>query len=75
MNMTIIGWVVNTILLAVAVFAVKSMLGGVNTGIKELKEHINTCVAKLEAEDRDIWKAVNTHGHKGLDQNGSKVTR
>ncbi len=29
----------------------------------------------VEAEDKEIWSAFNAHGHKGLDKNGSMVTR
>jgi len=68
MKQLIIGAVTNAILLAIAISAVRLWLNGLE---KRLKENIG----ELKDEDKDLWAALNNHGHKGLDQNGSRLTR
>ena len=75
MNTWYVSPIVNAILLAVALWAVRSMLNGIKDTVRDFKVTFTECVLELKNEDRDLWSAVNTHGHKGLDANGSKVTR
>jgi hypothetical protein len=53
--------IVNGIFLVVTLGAIKMML---NSALKEFK-----------AQVKELWTAINKHGHKGLDMNGSRVTR
>jgi len=38
-------------------------------------KHCNSRMDGLKDENSGCWDAINSHGHKGLDPNGSKVTR
>jgi hypothetical protein len=64
--------VANSIALGVVVFAVKKI---VNTAINGLGRRLDTEREDRIKEDDEIWGAINKHGHKGLDVDGSKVTR
>jgi len=73
-NLLVIGSVaaINGVSLVVVIYAVKSIINGTVEGLSTQIER--------EREDRmkvnnDLWRAFNSHGHKGLDSNGSKVTR
>lgn len=68
MDISIISMAVNTILLAVAIYTVKLMLSNFTKSVKE-------SIDDLKKENGELWSALNTHGHKGLDENGSRVTR
>lgn len=60
--------VVNGIVLGLAIWAIQRMLLSFTDKVKE-------SVHELKCEDDKIWDALNTHGHKGLDRNGARVTR
>jgi hypothetical protein len=36
---------------------------------------IRSYLLDLKKDRDDLWKALHGHGHKGLDTNGSRVTR
>ncbi len=70
------GWTyiagLNVAMSGTVIVAVKMI---VNSAVKRFEKQ-----ADLEREDRirtvaDLWGAFNDHGHKGLDSNGSMVTR
>ena len=63
---------VNTLTLGVVLFAVKKI---VNTSIKGLEKRLDNEKDDRVKIDNELWTAVNKHGHKGLDENGSRVTR
>lgn len=60
--------VINACVLGLAIFAVQRML---ITFTKKIEESIQ----ELKTEDDKIWRAINTHGHKGLNENNARVTR
>lgn len=54
----------------------------VGSGVKSMRDHCDTVTCQFRAdlqslrESRsEMWNAINTHGHKGLDGNGNNVTR
>ncbi len=49
----------------------KWMLGN---AVKSIKEHCADQKENCGKVHAEIWTRVNTHGHKALDTNGSKVT-
>lgn len=56
----------------VTIYATKKIIG---SAVKGLSERIDR-----EREDRlrvegELWDAVNSHGHKGLDGNDARVTK
>lgn len=55
------------------------MLGNAVKNIKEhCKDQRDECSRRMECIEKtqnDEWSALHSHGHKGLDGNGSKVTR
>jgi len=59
------GWTyiagANAVTSAVIIVAVKMIVG--------------SAVRRFEKQTDSLWKAVNEHGHKGLDGNNAKVTR
>jgi len=63
---------VNTLTLGVVLFAVKKI---VNSSIKGLEKRLDNEKDDRVKIDNELWTAVNKHGHKGLDENGSRVTR
>jgi len=68
MKQLLFGAITNAVLLAIAISAVRLWLNGLE---KRLRENI----CELKDEDKELWNAINAHGHKGLDVNGSRVTR
>jgi len=62
----------NTVALGVVLFAVKKI---VNNSIKGLEKRLDNEKDDRVKIDNELWTAVNKHGHKGLDKNGSRVTR
>jgi len=68
----IIATSANGLALGVVIFAVKKI---VNTSIKGLEKRLDTEKDDRVKIDNELWTAVNKHGHKGLDKNGSRVTR
>ena len=75
----VITLVSQAILLGVAVFAVQRMISGALASFKShcrlVSSAICTDIGELKKADDELWKAINRHGHKALDSNGSKVTR
>lgn len=63
---------VNTLTLGIVLFAVKKI---VNTSIKGLETRLDNEKDDRVKIDNELWSAVNSHGHKGLDKEGSRVTR
>ena len=63
---------VNGIALGVVVFAVRKII---TTSLKGLEKRLDTERDDRVKVDNELWKAVNSHGHKGLDANGARVTR
>lgn len=43
--------------------------------ITAVKIIIGSAVKRFEKQTDELWSAVNTHGHKGLNGNDAKVTR
>jgi len=62
----------NSVALAVVVFAVKKI---VNTAMKGLGQRLDTERDDRIKIDNELWTAVNSHGHKGLNGNNARVTR
>jgi len=65
---------------------IRIFLGSIKNDLeKELKHMTGHCktvhcsvekgLRALQREDQALWNALNTHGHKGLEGNGAKVTR
>jgi hypothetical protein len=71
----IVGAVVNAIFLGIAIWAIKSMISGFQVAMKETVDSLKQAVSELKGEDKEIWNAVNCHGHKGLEGDQNKVTR
>ncbi len=80
------SWAGNIILLGVAVFIIRSYVLGVKEDVISVKNDIKELIAAqvkscdkrlktIEAVDTDQWSVINSHGHKGLDENNSRVTR
>lgn len=74
-----VGLGVQAAILGLAIWAIKTMLQRV---LEQMREHCKTVsgniginICALQKEDNEIWGALNKHGHKGLDRNGSLVTR
>ena len=63
---------INGLALVVVIFAVKKV---VTTAINGLEKRFDMERTDRLAVDERIWEAINVHGHKGLDKNGSRVTR
>ena len=57
----------NTVMLAIALFLIKTM-------ISQFKRDMEKVINGLKDEDKEIWKRVNTHGHRGLKDEENKVT-
>jgi len=62
----------NSIALGVVAFAVKKI---VNTAMKGLEKRLDTERDDRVKIDNELWAAVNSHGHKGLDGDDARVTR
>lgn len=69
---------VNAFMLGLALGGMKVML---NSAVSNIKEHCQfqqqDCsrrMGNLEGGDKELRDRLNSHGHKGLDQNGAKVT-
>ena len=45
-----------------------------DSAVKTIKDHCGVQRGNCEKEQNNLWTRVNSHGHKGLDSNGSKVT-
>jgi len=43
--------------------------------IAAVKMMISSAVKRFDKRTDELWSAINTHGHKGLDGNNAKVTR
>lgn len=71
----VIGALVNGVFLGIAIWAIKSMITSFQAAIKDTVDTLKKAVDKLECEDKEIWEALNDHGHKGLDGDQNKVTR
>jgi len=63
---------VNGITLGVVLFAIKRI---VNSSLKGLEKRLDTERDDRVKIDNELWSAVNSHGHKGLDENNARVTR
>jgi hypothetical protein len=71
----IVGTVVNGVFLGIAIWAIKAMITGFQNAMKETVDSLKQAVHELKTEDKEIWTAVNCHGHKGLEGDDNKVTR
>jgi len=67
-----IGAGANGVALGIVVFAVKKIVNTAMNGIGKRLDDERDDRIKI---DNELWKAVNSHGHKGLDEDGSRVTR
>lgn len=63
---------VNTLALSVVLFAVKKI---VTTACNGIQKNIDAEKDERVAIDNELWSAVNSHGHKGLNENDARVTR
>jgi len=63
---------VNGIALGVVIFAVKKII---TTSLKALERRLDCEKDDRVKVDNELWAAVNSHGHKGLDENNARVTR
>ena len=63
---------VNTVALGVVVYAVKKI---VNAALRGFELRIDTERDDRVKIDNELWSAVNSHGHKGLNGDDSRVTR
>lgn len=43
--------------------------------IAAVKLIVSSAVKRFDKRTDELWAAINTHGHKGLDGNNAKVTR
>ncbi len=79
LNLLVSAWVGNALLLAIAVWMIRTMITNFMKGIqaqcKERHDGIADDFTHREEEDTRLWDALHSHGHKGLDANNSKVTR
>lgn len=62
--------------------AKKDMETKVQQEMRHMSKHCTTVhgqvtesLTNLKEESQDLWVALNSHGHKGLEGNGNKVTR
>jgi hypothetical protein len=62
----------NSVALGVVVFAVRKI---VNTAINGIGKRLDTEREDRIKIDNELWSAVNSHGHKGLNGDDAKVTR
>ncbi|MFC1885329.1 hypothetical protein ACFL2O_11225 [Thermodesulfobacteriota bacterium] len=62
-----------TLAIIISMFAANIILAGL--GLAIIKVWLTGIKNEVQKSVDDLWKAINTHGHKGLDCNGSKVTR
>jgi len=73
------AWAGNIVLLGVAIWIIRVHVTSVKDDIKNiLTAQVKSCDKRLvtiEAVDADQWSVINSHGHKGLDENGARVTR
>lgn len=80
----------NVLVYGLAVWLVRSYISSIKidigkdleSAVRNIKDNINTQIDfcngrfdSVELTDKEQWSAINSHGHKGLDSNGSKVTR
>lgn len=56
-------------------FFVRSMKKDIKDILDWQSKYCNQRFGALEESDILQWKAIDTHGHKGLDKEGSKVVR
>jgi len=63
---------VNGLSLGVVCYAVKKII---NSNIENLIKKVERERESRITVDNELWEAINSHGHKGLDLNGSRVTR
>ena len=62
----------NGLALGVVIFAVKKII---TASLKGLEKRLDTERDDRVKVDNELWRAVNSHGHKGLDENNARVTR
>ena len=43
--------------------------------VAAVKMIVSSAVKRFDKRTDDLWSALHTHGHKGLDGNDAKVTR
>jgi len=85
-----ISWVGNIVMFVVGIWLIKRYITEVKHGVDEsmkiaieymtntFDRQIAHCSEKFDTIEGGVqgcWDAVNSHGHKGLDKEGSKVTR
>jgi len=68
MKQLIIGAVTNAVLMGLAITFMRLWLGG-------FEKRVSISIEELKSANKELWEAVNKHGHKGLDSNNSRVTR
>jgi len=75
------GWVLISTGAGIVISVVGITKIMLSSAVGSIKEHCKTqtthCAQRftgIEADNNAAWDRVNTHGHKGLDSNGSKVT-
>ena len=72
MSILIAGAGIDAIMASVIIYAVKKVA---ETSYKSMRNHCDDVSSSIKKVNDEQWSVINTHGHKALDANGSKVTR